>query len=254
MPNKELQALVEEQKILNRIHVVRGEKVLLDQDLAEMYGVETKQLKRQVKRNTDRFPKDFMFELTRKEFENLRSQLGTSSWGGTRYLPMAFTEQGVAMLSSVLNSKTAIEVNIRIIRVFTKLREYALTHKEILLQLSRLEKEVKGNSKDIENIFLVLKELIEKHSQPPARAKIGYKQYDDENTGEKSSTWTPMHPCLAAKANYTGDTSAKAIELQPIICIVSTKQVSILARLYTPIWKYQRVYTITPLSIHLRLF
>lgn len=155
---------------------------MIDQDLAEMYGVETKQLKRQVKRNTDRFPKDFMFELTKKEFENLRSQIGASGWGGTRYMPMAFTEQGVAMLSSVLNSKTAIEVNIRIIRVFTKLREYALTHKEILLQLSRLEKEVKGNSKDIENIFMVLKELIEKQATPSSpRNKIGYKRYDEDS-------------------------------------------------------------------------
>lgn len=181
MAKKELQVLVTEQKILNRIYVVRGEKVMLDQDLAEMYGVETKQLKRQVKRNTERFPKDFMFELTAKEFENLRSQIGTSSWGGTRYMPMAFTEQGVAMLSSILNSKTAIEVNIRIIRVFTKMREYALTHKEILMQLGKLEKEVKGNSKDIENIFMVLRELIEKQSTPPPPPKrntIGYKQYD----------------------------------------------------------------------------
>jgi hypothetical protein len=178
MAKKELQALVAEQKILNKIYVIRGEKVMIDQDLSEMYGVETKQLKRQVKRNIDRFPKDFMFELTKKEFENLRSQIGTSSWGGTRYMPMAFTEQGVAMLSSILNCKTAIEVNIRIIRVFTKLREYALTHREILLQLSKLEKEVKGNSKDIENIFMVLKELVEKQSKPPARNKIGFTQYE----------------------------------------------------------------------------
>jgi len=178
MAKKELQALVSEQKILNKIYAIRGERVMLDQDLAEMYGVETKQLKRQVKRNIDRFPKDFMFELTTKEFENLRSQIGTSSWGGTRYKPMAFTEQGVAMLSSILNSKTAIEVNIRIIRVFTKMREFALTHKEILLQLARLEKEVKGNSKDIENIFTVLKELIEKNSKPLPRNKIGFKHYD----------------------------------------------------------------------------
>ncbi len=178
MAKKELQVLVVEQKILNKIYAIRGEKMMLDQDLAEMYGVETKQLKRQVKRNIDRFPKDFMFQLSEKEFENLRSQIGTSRWGGTRFMPMAFTEQGVAMLSSVLNSKTAIEVNIRIIRVFTKLREYALTNKDILIQLSRLEKEVKGNSKDIENIFIVLKELIEKHSTPKPRNKIGFKQYE----------------------------------------------------------------------------
>ena len=178
MAKKELQVLVAEQKILNKIYVVRGAKVMVDKDLAEMYGVETKQLKRQVKRNIDRFPKDFMFQLTKKEFEILRSQIGTSSWGGTRYLPMAFSEQGIAMLSSILNSKTAIEVNIRVIRVFTKLREYALTHKEILFQLAKLEKEVKGNSKDIENIFMVMKELLEKHSAPPKRNRIGYKQYD----------------------------------------------------------------------------
>ena len=179
MVKKELQVLVAEQKILNKIYVIRAEKVMLDQDLADMYAVETKQLKRQVKRNIERFPKDFMFELTKKEFENLRSQIVTSSWGGTKYIPMAFTEQGIAMLSSVLNSKTAIEVNIRIIRVFTKLKEYALTHKEILLQLAKLEKEVKGNSKDIENIFLVLKELLEKQSKPtPPRNKIGFKNYD----------------------------------------------------------------------------
>ena len=177
MSKRELQVLVAEQKILNRIYVIRGQKVMIDQDLSEMYGVETKQLKRQVKRNVDRFPRDFMFELTKKEFENLRSQIGTSSWGGTRYMPMAFTEQGVAMLSSILNSKTAIEVNIRIIRVFTKMREFALTHKEILTQLARLEKEVsrntEKNAKDIENIFLVLKELIEKQSSPPHRERIG---------------------------------------------------------------------------------
>jgi hypothetical protein len=127
------------------------------EDLASRYHVETKRLNEQVKRNSKRFPKDFMFTLTHKEFENLKSQNATSSWGGRRKLPNAFTEQGIAMLSSGLNSDTAIEVNIRIIRVFTRLREYALTHKDILLQLAKLEKEVNGNNKDIENIFMVLK-------------------------------------------------------------------------------------------------
>jgi hypothetical protein len=178
MAKKELQALVIEQKILNRIYVIRGQKVMIDEDLAEMYSVETRRLNEQVKRNIKRFPKDFMFALTQKEFENLKSQNATSSWGGRRKLPNAFTEQGVAMLSSILNSDTAIEVNIRIIRVFTRLREYALTHKEILLQLAKLEKEVKGNSKDIENIFMVLKELLEKESKPTPRNKIGFKNYD----------------------------------------------------------------------------
>ena len=179
MAKKELYVLVAEQKILNRIYVIRNQKIMLDKDLAEMYRVETKRLNEQVKRNINRFPKDFMFTLSQKEYENLKSQNATSSWGGRRKLPNAFTEQGVAMLSSILNSDVAIEVNIRIIRVFTKLREYALTHKEILLQLAKLEKEVKGNSKDIENIFMVLKELIEKQSKPvQPRNKIGFKNYD----------------------------------------------------------------------------
>ena len=179
MAKKELLLLLADQKILNRIYILRGQKIMLDQDLAEMYRVETKRLNEQVKRNRNRFPKDFMFTLTAKEYENLKSQNATASWGGRRNLPYAFTEQGVAMLSSILNSDVAIEVNIRIIRVFTKLREYALTHKEILIQLGKLEKEVKGNRKDIENIFLVLKELIEKQSKPPQpRNKIGFKHYD----------------------------------------------------------------------------
>jgi len=179
MAKKELQLLVAEQKILNRIYVIRGQKIMIDKDLAEMYKVETRRLNEQVKRNKSRFPKDFMFKLTDKEYQDLMSQNATSSWGGRRKLPSAFTEQGVAMLSSILNSDVAIEVNIRIIRVFTKLREYTLTHKEILLQLSKLEKEVKGNSKDIENIFLVLKELLEKGNKPVSvRNKIGFKHYD----------------------------------------------------------------------------
>jgi ORF6N domain len=140
MGKKELKSTPLDQKILNLIFVVRREKIMVDQDLAEMYGVETKQLKRQVRRNMDRFPKDFMFKLTRKEFENLRSQIGTSRWGGTRYLPMVFTEQGVAMLSSILNSKIAIEVNIRIIRVFTKLREYAVSTKRSCCNWQNLKK------------------------------------------------------------------------------------------------------------------
>ncbi len=100
MAKAAFQALVAEQKILNRIYAIRGQKVMPDRDLAEMYGVETKQLKRQVTRNVERFPKDFMFTLTAKEFDNLRSQFGTSSWGGTRYLPMAFTGQGIALYGS----------------------------------------------------------------------------------------------------------------------------------------------------------
>ena len=152
---------------------------MLDRDLAELYGIETRILKQAVKRNMERFPKDFMFEMTIKEIDHLVSQNvipSKSYFGGAA--PFCFTEQGVTMLSCILNSKTAIEVNLRVVRVFVKMREYALTHKEILLQLVKLEKEVKGNSKDIENIFTVLKELIEKETKPKIRSKIGFKHYD----------------------------------------------------------------------------
>jgi phage regulator Rha-like protein len=181
MAKKELQALVIEQKILNRIYVVRGEKVMLDRDLAELFGVETKRLKETVKRNIERFPKDFMFEMTDAEFKKWRETvvLNAADNQGLRYAPFCFTEQGVTMLSCILNSKIAIEVNLRVVRVFVKMREYALTHKEVLLQLAKLEKEVKGNSRDIENIFMVLKELIEKQEKPaPPRKRIGFKHYD----------------------------------------------------------------------------
>ena len=170
--------LLAEQKIINKILFIRGHKVMLDRDLADLYGVETKVFNQSVKRNAERFPKDFMFSLTEKEWQNLRSQIVTSSWGGARYRPKAFTELGVAMLSSILNSQTAIDVNIKIIRVFAKIREFALTNNEVLVQLSKLEKEVANNSKDIANIFSVLRELLEKQAKPLPRNRIGYKQYD----------------------------------------------------------------------------
>ncbi|MFZ9847078.1 MAG: ORF6N domain-containing protein [Flavobacteriales bacterium] len=166
-------SVLTDELLMNKIYFIRGQKVMLDKDLAELYAVETKQLKRQVNRNIDRFPSDFMFELTPEEFENLRSQIGTSSWGGSRYLPLAFTEQGVAMLSSVLNSKQAIHVNIQIIRIFTRMREMLLTHKDILLKLEQIEKQVSIHSKEIQQIFAVLKQLIQKPIEP--RKKIGYK-------------------------------------------------------------------------------
>lgn len=114
MANKESLVKIVEEKIINKIYLIRDKKVMLDFELASMYQVETKQLKRQVRRNSERFPEDFMFELSVQEFADLRSQFGTTSWGGTRYSPMAFTEQGVAMLSSVLGSATAIAVNIQL--------------------------------------------------------------------------------------------------------------------------------------------
>jgi hypothetical protein len=165
-----------DETIINQIFFVRSQKVMLDSHLAILYGVETKVFNQAVKRNIRRFPKDFMFRLTKREMQNLRSQFVTSSWGGIRYLPHAFTESGVAMLSSILNSERAITVNIQIIRIFTKLRKMLLTHKDILLQLERLEKRVSKNSGDIQLIFSALKRLL---TPPPIpRKRIGFKQDD----------------------------------------------------------------------------
>jgi hypothetical protein len=150
---------VPEEIIMGKIHLIRDKKVMLDSDIAELYEVETKQLKRAVKRNIKCFPEDFMFELTDSEFSNLRSQFGTSNWGGVRYAPMAFTEQGVAMLSSVLNSDRAIMVNIQIIRVFTKMRQLVETHKEILKKLEQIEKKDIEQDDKIILIFEYLKQL-----------------------------------------------------------------------------------------------
>ena len=162
--------------IQNKIYEIRGQKVMLDFDLAEMYGVETKRLKEAVKRNASRFPVDFMFILTQKEFQGLRSQIATSKKGGTRYLPFAFTEQGVAMLSSVLNSEKAIEVNIIIIRTFVLIRQFALTYKELQQKISKLEKKYNNNFKEIFQALNLL--LTEKQQQEDfsKRERIGFKK------------------------------------------------------------------------------
>ncbi|MEM0940666.1 MAG: ORF6N domain-containing protein [Bacteroidota bacterium] len=148
---------------------------MLDRDLSELYGVETKYLKRQVRRNTERFPEDFMFEMSKEEFTHWRSQFVTSNSDkmGLRYVPMAFTEQGVAMLSSVLNSERAIKVNIQIIRIFTKMREMLLTHKDLLTKVNQLESKVSNQDKSIKQIFTYLKQLIKGDEQP--RNPIGFK-------------------------------------------------------------------------------
>ena len=152
-------SIIKSESIVSQIHFIRGEKVILDADLAMLYGVEVKQLKRAVKRNIDRFPSDFMFELTSDEMKHLRYQFGTSSWGGVRYKPYAFTEQGVAMLSGILKSKRAIEVNIEIMRTFVKLRQWLSSHKELEKKLNSLEKKYDENFKIVfEAIRLLMKE------------------------------------------------------------------------------------------------
>ncbi len=146
---------------------------MLDSDLAELYQVETKVLNQAVKRNIERFPDDFMFRLTAEQWGDLKSQNVTSRWGGRRTLPFVFTEQGVAMLSSVLNSGVAIQVNIQIIRVFTKMREMLLTHKELLLEVESMRKRVGKQDEKIELIFNYLKQFVKDQETP--RTPIGFK-------------------------------------------------------------------------------
>lgn len=141
-----------------------------------MYGVETRRLNEQVRRNPERFPEDFMFQLRKEEYENLKSQYAISSWGGRRTLPYAFTEHGVLMLSSVLNSPTAIQVNIRIMRVYAKLREMLLTHKDVLLKLETLENQVSRNSEDVSLVFEALRNLLAAPAEP--RKAVGFRRKD----------------------------------------------------------------------------
>ena len=172
-------SLIPSERILNEILFIRGKKVMLDKDLAALYQVETKNLNKAVKRNRERFPDDFMFQLTKEEFNNLMFQIGTSSLvsqivipkhGGTRKLPYVFTEQGVAMLSSVLNSERAILVNIQIIRTFTKLRELLATNKQLREKIESIEK--KYDSK-LKHVFDILKQLLMEEEKP--KSKIGFK-------------------------------------------------------------------------------
>jgi len=168
---------IPEQIITNKIYLIREQKVMLDRDLAELYGVETKVLKQAVRRNIKRFPEDFMFEMTKEELALWRSQFATTSEDkkGLRYAPFCFTEQGVTMLSCILNSERAIEVNIRIIRVFTKLREMLTDNLSVKLEIEEIKKKLTNHSKNIELVFNYLDELIEKKDNETPRKQIGYK-------------------------------------------------------------------------------
>ena len=172
--------MIPDELVMNKIYLIRGHKVMLDRDLAELYGVETKRLKEAVRRNIDRFPEDFLFEMSSGELEDWRTQFATSNSEkmGLRRPPFCFTEQGVAMLSSVLNSETAIRVNIQIIRVFTKMRELLLTHKDILLQLEKMEKKLTGHDEDLQLIFQYLKQLLNPPQLP--RNKVGFRRKDEK--------------------------------------------------------------------------
>ena len=168
---------ITESIIESKIYVIRGQKVMMDSDLAEMYGVETKVLKQAVKRNMDKFPDDFMFEMNDKELTDWRSQNVTSNSlrMGLRYKPYCFTEHGVLMLSSVLRSKQANDVNISIMRVYSKMKELLVLNKDILLKLERLENTSGKNAEDIKIIFSYIKKLIE-HPTKEKTSRIGFKK------------------------------------------------------------------------------
>ena len=163
--------------ITNKIYLIREQKVMLDRDLAELYGVNTKVLKQAVRRNIKRFPTDFMFEMTKEEFTNWKTQfMSESDKKGLRYAPFCFTEQGVTMLSCVLNSERAIAVNIRIIRVFTKIREVLTDNLSLKLDIEEIKKKLSNHSKNIELVFNYLDELIDKKENEKPRTQIGYKK------------------------------------------------------------------------------
>ncbi|MBB6127448.1 ORF6N domain-containing protein [Mucilaginibacter lappiensis] len=176
-------SLLPDELIMNKIYYIRDQKVMLDKDLAELYSVQTGHLNRAVMRNIKRFPEDFMFQLTQEEFKNLIYQNGISSWGGTRRLPYVFTEQGLAMLSGVLNSDRAIDVNIQIMRIFIKVREMLLDNTEIHLAIEKIKGKLDNQDKSMEIIFRYLDELSDRIPQirpePGQRKRIGYKPNDD---------------------------------------------------------------------------
>jgi len=172
--------MVPEEIVISKIYVVRGHKVMLDSDLADLYHIETKQLKRQVRRNIERFPPDFMIELTKEEYEGLRSQIGTLKQGQhSKFLPYAFTEHGVLMLSSVLGSPQAIQANIQIMRIFTRIRQMLADHAELRKIVERLDRKTSENSKELQLVFKYLDELLRAKEYPEPCKQIGYSRAKD---------------------------------------------------------------------------
>ncbi len=176
MPKKNALKLVE-----NAIHLIRGQRVMLDSDLAEMYGVTTKRLNEQLRRNAKRFPKDFAFQLRREEFTNLRSQIATSSFGGRRYLPWVFTEHGAIMLASVLNSPVAINASVRIVRAFIRLREMINANYALAAKFAELERRFDTHDEQIAQLFAVIRQLLA--PTPTKKREIGF------HVKEKSSRY-----------------------------------------------------------------
>lgn len=173
---KKLTVFISIGQIERAIFFIRGCKVMLDRDLALLYGVSTSQLNKAVSRNLNRFPTDFMFQLSETESRNLMFQIGTSSWGGSRKLPRVFTEQGVAMLSGILRSKRAVQMNIRIMRAFVKLRDFLSTHKELAQKLMDLEGKIGKHDSAIRNIILAIRKMTRTTTPSAAKPKgpIGF--------------------------------------------------------------------------------
>ena len=184
MINSKDEIAIPDEVIMSKIYLIRGKKVMLDRDLAELYGVETKQLKRAVRRNLERFPADFMFEMNNEELKNWRYQFGTSNEDkrGLRYPPFCFTEYGVLMLASILNSNRAIQINIQIVRVFMKMREMLMENKEILQQLEKIQDELTKHDEKIILIFEYINRLEQEKqlvTDQQNRKKVGFKQPND---------------------------------------------------------------------------
>jgi len=175
---KEVNTIISDDIVVNKIYFIRNQKVMIDRDLAELYGLETKRLKEAVRRNLSRFPDDFMFELSKEEFNNWRSQIATSNSDkrGLRYAPMVFTVHGVLMLSSVLNSEKAIQMNIQIMRIFAKVRQMLVDTTEMKLDIEQIKKKIENQGKNIELVFQYLDELLEKNENKPKIEKIGFKK------------------------------------------------------------------------------
>lgn len=166
--------MVPDELVINKIYLIREQKVMLDSDLAGLYGVETRVLNQAINRNIERFPPDFMFRLTDQEWASLKSQFVISSWGGRRTLPFVFTEHGVLMLSSVLNSARAIQVNIQVMRIFTRFRKFLLDHDELQSQIEAIKQQLNNHGKNIELVFQYLDQLVEKNEDRKPRKRIGY--------------------------------------------------------------------------------
>ena len=176
MASNQMIKTLNDKEIIEKIYIIRGQKVMLDSDLAEMYNVTTGRLNEQVRRNIQRFPEDFMFQLTTDEFLSLRSQIAILKKGRgahAKFLPLVFTEQGVAMLSSVLRSETAIQVNIQIIRVYTKMKQVLLDNKELWQKIEKIEQALLKKDEEVNTIFKLLKQLLVKEEKP--RQPIGFK-------------------------------------------------------------------------------